>query len=519
MTTTSTSSVFAEHETAYQKIKILIQDGMAMSEVDAALADLRCIFDKYLELPSLLDKHIEKMVTQLTTAARDIMEDVKVLDSPENFWASPLSRQFSALYALSKVRGRKRIQKQLPHRVEDIHVVLRTLRALDQIHLSASDVAEKSSMETIEHPQLWESLYVLWNWMGMLSLVPFRSSIVVEREGIDALVETAKSYLNEAGPTREMAAACLASWLARPDLETTHLEAFRDWADRILNEHCENGRDVMRVMGILQTLVTILKVSTSNREVLLRLITPLGDTMRRVADTKSNNLLMRKFLIKWWTRTATLYMPPRIAAWRYQRGRRSLKENLIQSVSQPSDQKDNQPEPTRLKSIEDYELWVVPDPVEDAMGEVIYGLTDSSTVVRWSAAKGVGRLTERLPAICSDDVLDAVLDLFAERERDNNWQGACLALAELARRGLLLPHRLEEVATKIAEAIHVSSLWEPFFRIPCPIYPLPPFFSVRCSEEANQCGCACSRRRVLYLLGDCSGLCPRDFETICSHAG
>ena len=114
MTTTSTSSVFAEHETAYQKIKILIQDGMAMSEVDAALADLRCIFDKYLELPSLLDKHIEKMVTQLTTAARDIMEDVKVLDSPENFWASPLSRQFSALYALSKVRGRKRIQKQLP---------------------------------------------------------------------------------------------------------------------------------------------------------------------------------------------------------------------------------------------------------------------------------------------------------------------------------------------------------------------------------------------------------------------
>jgi tubulin-specific chaperone D len=215
------------------------------------------------------------------------------------------------------------------------------------------------------------------------------------------------------------------------------------------------------VMGILQTLDTILKVSTSNRETLLRLITPLGDTMRRIAMAKSNNLLMRKYLIKWWTRTATLYMPPRIAAWRYQRGRRSLKENLIQGTSQSSDQKDNQPESTRLKSIEDYEIWVVPDPVEDAMGEVISGLTDSSTVVRWSAAKGVGRVTERLPAICSGDVLDAVLDLFADRERDNNWQGACLALAELSRRGLLLPHRLEEVTTKIAEAIHVSSLWEP----------------------------------------------------------
>ena len=461
MTTTSTSSVFAEHETAYRKIKILVQDVLATSEMDQALADLRSIFDKYLELPSLLDKHVESMVSQLTTAAREIMEDLKVLDSPENFWASALPRQFSALYALSKVRGRKRIQKLLPHRVEDIHIVLRTLRALDQIHLSAAAVPEVSSMETTGQPQLWESLYVLWNWMGMLSLVPFSSTIVVEREGIDALVEMAKTYLNEAGPTREMAAACLASWLARPDLEATHLEAFRDWADRILNEYCETGRDVIRVMGILQTLDTILKVSTSNRETLLRLITPLGDTMRRIAVAKSNNLLMRKYLIKWWTRTATLYMPPRIAAWRYQRGRRSLKENLIQGTSQSSDQKDNQPESTRLKSIEDYEIWVVPDPVEDAMGEVISGLTDSSTVVRWSAAKGVGRVTERLPAICSDDVLDAVLDLFADRERDNNWQGACLALAELSRRGLLLPHRLEEVTTKIAEAIHVSSLWEP----------------------------------------------------------
>jgi hypothetical protein len=456
--TTSTSSVFAEHEIAFHKIDNLIQNGPSTHVMDQALADLRCIFDKYLELPSLLDKYLEEMVRRLTTAAREIMEDTEVFKLPHNFWLSALPRQLSALYALSKVRGRKRIQKLLPHRVEDLDIALRTLQALDRIYISGY-MSEDATKETTGQPQLWESLYVLWNWMGMLSLVPFRSSIVVGREGIDALVEMAKTYLNEAGPTREMAAACLASWLSRPDLETTHLEAFRDWAECILNEYCEHGGDVMRVMGILQTLVTILKVSTSDREILLRLITPLGNTMARVSNANGNNLLMRKYLIKWWTRTATLHMPPRIATWRYKRGRRSLKENLIQGSRRSAEEEDNQPEAARLKAVDEYELFLVPDPVEDAMGEIMMGLTDSSTFVRWSAAKGVGRVTERLPAICSDDVLDAVLDLFSDRQQDNNWQGACLAVAELSRRGLLLPHRLEEVATKIAEAIHVRFWW------------------------------------------------------------
>ncbi len=40
-----------------------------------------------------------------------------------------------------------------------------------------------------------------------------------------------------------------------------------------------------------------------------------------------------------------------------------------------------------------------------------------------------------------DEVVEAVLNLFSDAERDAAWHGGCLALAELARRGLLLPHR------------------------------------------------------------------------------
>jgi hypothetical protein len=80
------------------------------------------------------------------------------------------------------------------------------------------------------------------------------------------------------------------------------------------------------------------------------------------------------------------------------------------------------------------------------------------TIVRWSAAKGIGRITGRLPAEMGDEVVQCTVDLFQYRARlnawlyysclawfllfeirpsepDAAWHGGCLATAELARRG------------------------------------------------------------------------------------
>jgi tubulin-specific chaperone D len=66
-------------------------------------------------------------------------------------------------------------------------------------------------------------------------------------------------------------------------------------------------------------------------------------------------------------------------------------------------------------------------------------------------------LTHRLPQDLADDVIGSLLELFSENTfirdgvldmssvSDHTWHGACLAVAELARRGLLLPKRLNEV--------------------------------------------------------------------------
>lgn len=79
------------------------------------------------------------------------------------------------------------------------------------------------------------------------------------------------------------------------------------------------------------------------------------------------------------------------------------------------------------------------------MDELLKCLRDQDTVVRWSAAKGLGRIAARLPSSFVEDVNDAIVGLFSHLESDSAWQGGCLALAEVARQGLLAIERLPNV--------------------------------------------------------------------------
>ena len=174
--------------------------------------------------------------------------------------------------------------------------------------------------------------------------------------------------------------------------------------------------------------------------------------------------LLRKWIVKWLTRMACANLPQPVCSWRYNRGgRRSLLDNLQQQQQQQQqqqDQKYNDNDDTIAEEEEEEEeLWWVPaKEQEDIMGHLVsLSLQDSATAVRWSAAKGIGRLTERLPQLCADDVVDALLGQTQRNpEKDTTWHGTCLALGELARRGLLLPHRLPQVIPFLLKAIQVK---------------------------------------------------------------
>ena len=78
-------------------------------------------------------------------------------------------------------------------------------------------------------------------------------------------------------------------------------------------------------------------------------------------------------------------------------------------------------------------------------------------MVRWSASKGVARIAERLPATFAEQVLETVMNLFSIHSAataslydlpsiaESTWHGACLACAEMARRGLVSRNQLPEL--------------------------------------------------------------------------
>ncbi|KAH9245314.1 hypothetical protein BASA81_017201 [Batrachochytrium salamandrivorans] len=170
---------------------------------------------------------------------------------------------------------------------------------------------------------------------------------------------------------------------------------------------------------------------------------------------------MRKQVVKLAQRIALCAIKPRVASWRYQRGSRSLAENLAFAQGDAASSKQNVPvltkAPITTQEAEAYDE--IPDEIEDIINVLLNGLRDKDTIVRWTSAKGVGRISNRLSKDYVDDIVGSIIEILSEDVdlidssplkskitgvSDASWHGSCLALAELIRRGLLLPDRLKE---------------------------------------------------------------------------
>ena len=204
------------------------------------------------------------------------------------------------------------------------------------------------------------------------------------------------------------------------------------------------------VPGVARALAAIFKLGT--RAALLEVAERSWRDARDLAasDSARGSALVRQLACKLTQRIGLLFLKPRVVTWRYQRGARSLEDNLaaggaaVAAVNTPS----VTPQPE-----DEEDDWDIPDGVEEVIEALLVALRDKDTVVRWSAAKGLGRVTARLPAELGDDVVMSVLECFEPTESDATWHGACLALAELSRRGLLLPARLPDAVPHVATAL------------------------------------------------------------------
>ena len=349
--------------------------------VTNAASRLIIILEKYQELPQILDSMLEQLVTPLITLIKlwvrkqtankvyGIHDGVKLC--------------FSVLSQLIKVRGHKTVVKFFPHEVSDMEPVTEML-------------ANSQTASEFHVP------YVLLLWLSIIVMVPFDLTTIDSASSsqvvlVQRIVNIAKQWLDNSGKLRDAASLMLAKLVTRPDVvkqgETDKL------LDYLVAQYSENinqtGKQLL-VSGILVTLVQIFKIG--HRDDLLSRASKVLDA---ILKTQSDNPQMQKssFIkkarVNLAQRIGCIFLKPRVAKWRYQRGSRSLASNLsqagiltssnepAQNTTQPEDEDDDLTE-------EQYEQ------LEFIIETLMCGLSDEDNIVRWSAAKGVGRITMRL---------------------------------------------------------------------------------------------------------------------------
>ena len=451
----ATNSFFVEADEVVALISCLSDEG---GKHEAAADRIAKVLDQYQEQPSILDPQLEAMVVPLLESVR--------LVARGGGSAAVLPHACRIFYTLCKVRGFKTIVKFVPHEVADLEPL---------VHLLAKyDVTDHDA---------WQIAYALMVWLSMVVMVPFDLSIIDSSldhtatgagaaDGtaaggggskgsplVKSIERLALSYLGSTGPARDAAAILLARLLTRPGLQL-QLSEFVVWGGRELEKARSDGgaaeggmKATFLMVGIYTALAQIFKLG--HRAELLPQLPLLGSlTSSPEALLSDPSVTRRKLGMKLLQRVAAVHLPPRVASWRYQRGARSLEQNLqLTSGGGGGGGDDAQaaPEPEKEEEEEEED---VPEEIEEILDQLLKGLRDHDTVVRWSAAKGIGRVTARLALEMADDIVESVLELLTSEEDANAWHGGCMALAELSRRGLLLPARLAQVLPRVVTALH-----------------------------------------------------------------
>ncbi|XP_067044336.1 tubulin-specific chaperone D-like [Acropora muricata] len=429
-------SELLEVTTLIKTIESICHDDILL---EAAEERFIVILNKYQEQPHLLDPNLESLVQKLQNIVRDSSNPAKVI-----------RQAFKYLYLITKVRGPKYVVRLFAHEVADVEPVLGML-----------------SQQNPQDHETWETRYVLLLWLSIVCMIPFDMARfdglhkeeavgVVERRRpvVERILETAKAYLAVPDKSRDSAALVISKFVTRPDVKKERLPEYLDWSLFNMEKATEETLHGMLLLtGILTTLALLFK--HGKREDLIPFASTVLKQIGACQINSTKNTLLRKLTIKLIQRLGLTFLRPRVANWRYQRGSRSLTHNLANPFTKEQNEGllNNQG-----SSIDEEEEYDVPEELEEVIEKLLAGLKDKDTVVRWSAAKGVGRITGRLPQELADQIVENVLELFSFRESDSGWHGGCLALAELGRRGLLLPHRLPEVVPAVIKALSYDEL-------------------------------------------------------------
>jgi hypothetical protein len=346
----------------------------------------------YQEQPHLLDANLSSMINALLTIIR-----------AETTTDGLLHSAFKYLYQICKVRTFKVFVKFLPHELSDIDFVLSLL--------------ERQNVDDSEN---WETRYCSLLWMSILVLNPFHMSRLdaTGGESDSAMTKMERIYRMcirncKGNDTCSTVAAYLsAKFLVRNEIKDIYLSTFMDWS---FNEVSQE--DLFVRYGTLQAIAAILK--HGKREDLLPYAPRILKWILDQDFKSSTDFLKNKYHIKIIQRLGLVFLPPKIAQWRYNRGSRSLQANL---TSNDSDKTVEFESKNIEKESPDDEIDI-PDEIEEVIEQLLLGLKSPSSDVRWLAAKGIGRITNRLPKELGDDIVGSVIEILNPLEQHEAWHG------------------------------------------------------------------------------------------------
>lgn len=377
--------------------------------------------DFFQEQPHLLDADIHQFVSKLLQIIRNCYREV-IKDQPKTDLA------FCCLYLITKVRGFKNVIRHFPHEVSDVEPVMEMI--------SLEDPLNKTNFET---------KYVLLLWLSVLVLIPLdlkRFDAIGTTAGKSPLIErifiVIKVYLNvNLGVTKYAASFLAAKFITRPEIEGLYLEEFVCWCLSNVKPVVDRCQESEIMTSQLMALHYFFKIG--KREILQqygrKVLKAIQDANLR--SCKDDNLL--KCVMKLVQRIGLCFLKTKIAPWRYQRGKRFIEDqNTVENLVAGGDRMDID---DNCEEDDDCAF----EELEDVIDILLSGLRSSSTIIRWSSAKGIGRICNRLPKRLAVSVLDCILELFTHRENNCAWHAGCLTLAEMGRRGLILPEDLPRV--------------------------------------------------------------------------
>ena len=388
------------------------------------------ILYSYLEQPGLLDPILPEIIPLMTNTMLTLINQYlksKVVQQKKLF--ENILSLSQIVYNICKIRGFAPISKFFSSEVSVFESVINFLISLPVVHQSH-----------------WTVNYVLILWSSLLAMVPFDIDTIDSNGSlINNLFVYLKEELLNSSNVRDITAYGLSKFLTRPDLiKKNLLDKYMNECIKKLMDKKENG-NIFKMLGLCLSLCELFKNGLPKD--LENYVPPIIEKLLpyEFPENIKSSGVWRKTFTKLIQRVVLVMLKPRPQTWRYKIKIRNALEKQETNINEA------QNEIVEEKDELDYEINF--EYLESIIDFLINNLSDKEYIVRWSAAKGLGRLCERLTKSMVEEIFGNLFELLKDLENEYAWNGTCLCIAELCKRGMILPERLAELIPYLEKAL------------------------------------------------------------------